>query len=135
MELQSIPALCSFFCADLTEEMKRKLEEYQGLESIKRSVCSSTHCPFIPNSLRRNLFLFALSEMPRIKEKSPHPSLEDTEQAVSALLRENEDGLKKVCAFLKQHSSPFIASLEPSVMGEYLFGSQYCVVFVRIIHS
>lgn len=134
MELQSIPSLCSFFCADLTEEMKKAIDEYRGLESIKRSVYSSTHCPFIPNSLRRNLFLFALSEMPRIKEKSPHPSLEDTEQAVSAL-RENEDGLKTVCAFLKQHPSPFISSLEPSVMGEYLFGSQYCVVFVRIIHS
>ena len=114
--------------------MKKAIDEYRGLESIKRSVYSSTHCPFIPNSLRRNLFLFALSEMPRIKEKSPHPSLEDTEQAVSAL-RENEDGLKTVCAFLKQHPSPFISSLEPSVMGEYLFGSQYCVVFVRIIHS
>ena len=88
MELQSIPALCSFFCADLTEEMKKAIDEYQGLESIKRSA-----------------------------------------------LRENEDGLRTLCAFLKQHPSPFIASLEPSVMGEYLFGSQYCVVVGRIIHS
>ena len=127
VELQSIPALCSFFCADLTAEMKKAIEEYQGLESIKLSACSSSHCPFIPNSLRRNLLLFALSEMPWIREKSLHPSLEETERAVSALLHENEGGLKAVCGFLKEHPSPFIQSLDTSVVGEYLFGSAYCV--------
>ena len=133
MEFQSIPALCTFFFADLTEEMKAAIKEYQGMDSITLSVCSSPYYPFIPNSLRRNLFLFALSEMPQVKGKSLQPSFEETEQAVSALLHDNETGLNTICEFLKKHPSPFIKSLNPFVMGEYLFDCEYCVVSYSVI--
>lgn len=119
-----IPTLCSFFYADLSDGMRNAVSEYRGVDSIQLASLSSNRCMFIPESLRRNMLLLSLSDMPLIVENSSKRSaplsIDEVRESLAKVLQSGGAGVEQVCCYLKQQPSVFVQSLDASTLCAYL---------------
>ena len=119
-----IPTLCSFFYADLSDGMRNAVSEYRGMDSIQLASLSSNRCMFIPESLRRNMLLLSLSDMPLIVENSSKRStplsIDEVRESLAKVLQSGGAGVEQVCCYLKQQPSVFVQSLDASTLCAYL---------------